>query len=124
MSIVGVASCAHYAWIESSKIMGQNLANAIRNCTETRVHTPVNKRGLVACLAESNYFVMHTHGGPECFVDQRADGSHHTIVNVHDVMAFPKFENFALLSSLRARQVQVATTLQKRLAHALQQTGL
>ena len=47
---IGVASCAHHAWIESSFEMGNYLANAIGEGAKAFVHTPVNASGLMFCL--------------------------------------------------------------------------
>ena len=97
MGVVGIASCSHYAWLVSSKIMGESLANTIENGMECRVHTPVDKRGLIACLKQSNYFIMHTHGAPDRFIDQRADDRQEVITTLSGVKDFPEFPNLKLV---------------------------
>ncbi len=97
MGVVGVASCAHWAWIESSKIMGDNLAGAIGDGVVSRVHTPIDSKGLIACLEQSNYFIIHTHGSPSAFINELADGSQKQIASLNMVKKFPKFPKLKLV---------------------------
>ena len=89
MRKVGIASCAHAAWIESSKTMVDALAQAVKVEAKSYLHVPVDCSGLRAALSESNYFIMHTHGGPKGFFDQRADNRETTIVTIENVKKFP-----------------------------------
>ncbi len=67
-------SCAHAAWIASSRTMGENLAAAIGDGACSNVHVPIDKAGFAACLDEAKYLIIHTHGSPDCLYDQRVDG--------------------------------------------------
>lgn len=97
MRKVGIASCAHAAWIESSKTMVDALANSVSVETKSYLHVPVDQNGLIAALNESNYFIMHTHGGPEAFYDQRADNRQTTIATLANVRNFPEFPKLRLV---------------------------
>ena len=97
MKKVAVASCAHFAWIESSRTMGENLAKAIQYGAESHVHIPVDKNGLIACLSDADYFIMHTHGSAEGFFDQRADNSQKVISSLRTVKTFPSFPKLKLV---------------------------
>lgn len=97
MRKVGIASCAHAAWIESSKTMVDALARSVSVETKSYLHVPVDCSGLVAALNESNYFIMHTHGGPEAFYDQRADNRQTTIATLANVRNFPEFPKLRLV---------------------------
>ena len=71
LSTVGIMSCAHGAWIASSKTMGDTLAAAVGDGAYSNVHTPVDKSGFLACLGEAKYIIIHTHGCPDGLFDQR-----------------------------------------------------
>ncbi len=97
MKKVAVASCAHYAWLESSYAMGRYLAKAVGTEVEMHVHTPIDQNGLIACLSDTEFFIMHTHGSPDGFYDQRADQKQTVIATLQDVAAFPKFPDLRLV---------------------------
>ena len=97
MSKVGIASCSHYAWIASSLTMGKSLAEAIGEGVECRVHTPVDRAGLIAVLEDSDYFIMHTHGSAVGFYDQRASGKSTTIATLSGIKSFPEFPRLRLV---------------------------
>ncbi|MBQ4061220.1 MAG: hypothetical protein IJD46_04250, partial [Bacilli bacterium] len=97
MGSVGVASCSHHAWIDTSRYMGVALAKEISDKVICRVHTPIDKNGLLYILSESNYFIMHTHGSPEAFIDERADGIRKNIVSLKTLKSFPEFPNLKLV---------------------------
>ncbi len=97
MSAVGVISCAHGAWIESSITMGRALAAAIGGGAESRVHTPVDAAGLAACLGEAAYVILHTHGSPEGIYDQRADGRSTTVATLADIGRLPPLPHLRLV---------------------------
>ena len=97
MKIVGIASCSHYAWLESSKIMVENLANEVECGASARVHVPVDSEGLIACMSESDYFIIHTHGTFDSFIDQRANDKQVKIASLSDVENFPSFPNLKLV---------------------------
>ena len=97
MGRIAVLSCSHYAWIESSRAMGENLAYAIGYGTEMHVHTPVDKKGLLACLNVANYAIIHTHGAPDRLIDQREDNSQKLITTVSGVKEFPEFPSLRLI---------------------------
>ena len=97
MSKVGIASCAQFDWVQSSKDMVQNLANAVGNPTEWKVHIPVNSQNLIACLKQCNYYIIHTHGSAESFFDVREDGNTPQIVSVKGLQFFPKFPDLKLV---------------------------
>ena len=96
MGKIAVLSCAHYAWIESSRYMGENLANAIGGA-EYHVHTPVDKNGIIACLSDANYAIIHVHGAPDKLIDQREDNSQKTMVSLGGIKDFPKFSSLRLV---------------------------
>ena len=94
---VVVATCAQWAWNESSRVMGENLANAIGYGAHSHVHIPTNGKGLIACLEQARFFIMHTHGSPEYFTDQREDGSMPNIASLASIKKFPNFPNLKLV---------------------------
>lgn len=97
MSIVSVASCAHHAWIASSITMCKRLADEIGNNSEWRVHTPINAEGLKMALANSDYFIMHTHGTAKGLFDYRADHSGGTIATLEEIQKFPRFPRLKMI---------------------------
>ena len=97
MRKVGIASCAHAAWIEASQTMVNALADAVKAESKSYVHVPVNFKGLIAALSESNYFIMHTHGSDTGFFDQRADGEETVIAKLSNVNNFPQFPKLRLV---------------------------
>ena len=69
---VAVASCADWAWIESSRIMGEAFRDAIGEGAESHVHVPVDRAGLLAVLGDANYVLIHTHGSKkDCNFDTK-----------------------------------------------------
>lgn len=97
MKRVGIASCAHAAWIESSQIMVDALKNAVNGEAKSYLHVPINKEGLVAALSESDYFIMHTHGSETGFFDQRADNSQEVIATLSQIKSFPDLPKLRLV---------------------------
>ena len=96
MGVVGVASCAHHAWIDTSRYMGIALAKEIGDDVVCRVHTPIDKKGLIHCFKDSTYLIMHTHGSPEAFIDQLADDRKRNIISLNTLKKLPKFPNLKL----------------------------
>ena len=97
MGVVGVVSCAHHAWIDTSRYMGTALAKEISDSVESRVHVPVDKKGLIAIMNESNYLIIHTHGAFDAFIDQRCDNTYKKIVSLNTIKSFPSFSNLKLV---------------------------
>ena len=97
MGVVGVVSCAHHAWIDTSRYMGTALAKEISDSVECRVHVPVDKNGLIAIMNESNYLIIHTHGAFDAFIDQRCDNTYKKIVSLNTFKSFPSFSNLKLV---------------------------
>ncbi|MBR4943272.1 MAG: hypothetical protein IKZ28_04495 [Clostridia bacterium] len=97
METVGIASCSHWAWLESSRTMVNALAQAVGFGTVGRVHAPIEREGLIACMQESNHFIIHTHGSANGFFDQRADNRQTIIATLSDVHTFPRFPNLHLI---------------------------
>ena len=97
MSKVGIASCAQYDWVQSSRTMVENLANAVGDRAEWKVHIPVNSQNLITCLKQCNYYIIHMHGSAESFFDVREDGSTPQIVSVKGLQFFPKFPDLKLV---------------------------
>ena len=97
MGRIAVLSCSHYAWIESSRYMGENLAHAIGEGTEMHVHTPVDKKGLIACLEGANYAIIHVHGTPERLIDQRESKEYKLLTTIGGLKDFPEFPNLRLI---------------------------
>lgn len=85
LSTVGVLSCAHGAWISSSRTMGENLARAVGDGAYSNVHVPVDKAGFIACLGEAKYLIIHTHGSPDGLFDQRATGDIKRIISLRGI---------------------------------------
>ena len=96
MPKVAVLSCSHYAWIESSRTMGEKLASVVQYGGESHVHVPIDKKGFIASLNDATYCIIHTHGSAEGFLDQRADNSMHTIVSLRTVKSLPVFPKLRL----------------------------
>lgn len=94
---VAVVSCAEWAWIESSRIMGETLRDAIGEGAESHVHVPVDRAGLLAVLGDANYLIIHTHGSPEGLFDQRADNRQTTIATLSNIKQFPQFQRLLLV---------------------------
>lgn len=122
MSAVGVISCAHGAWIESSFTMGRALAAAIGGGAESRVHAPVDARGLAAALAEAEYVILHTHGSPEGIYDHRADGRDTTIATLADIASMPPLPSLRLIVATACQaaggdpQSNLAAALSRKIA--------
>lgn len=96
MPKVAVLSCANYAWIESSRTMGENLASVIQYGGESHVHVPIDKKGFIASLNEATYCIIHTHGSAEGFFDHRADHNRPAIVSLRTVKSLPVFPKLRL----------------------------
>lgn len=94
---VAVAGCAQWAWIESSRIMGETLRQAIGEGAESHVHVPVDRAGLLSVLENANYLIIHTHGSPEGLFDQREDGRQTTIATLANIRNFPRFRRLLLV---------------------------
>ena len=90
---VGVASCAHWAWLESSKFMVDYWARAIGYGAKGYLHVPVDAKGLEYCLSRSDYFIVHTHGTPNAFFDYRTDHKQAVIATKEEIDRFPRFPN-------------------------------
>ena len=124
MRKVGIASCAHAAWIESSKTMVDALANAVVVEAKSYLHVPVDYRGLLAAFGESNYFIMHTHGGPRGFYDQRADGRETTIATIEKVKKFPEFPKLRLVIITACCAAEGEDNIAKALSTRIAKDGL
>ena len=96
MGRLAVATCAHYACVESAMIKGRLLAEAIGG-VEYHVHIPVNAKGLVACLTGADYAILGAHGRPDRLADQREDMTYPVLVTRDEVKEFPVFSNLRLL---------------------------
>ena len=122
MSRVGIASCAQFDWVQSSRDMVQNLANAVGERAEWKVHIPVDSKNLIACLKQCNYYIIHMHGSAEGFFDVREDGSVPQIVSAKGMQFFPKFPDLKLVVITAcecAKQIDglnIAATLSKHIA--------
>ena len=90
-------SCAHAAWIASSRTMGENLAAAVGDGAYSNVHVPIDKAGFAACLGEAKYLIIHTHGSPEGLFDQRANGETKKIISLRGIEELPEFPNVQLV---------------------------
>ena len=97
MSKIGIASCAQYDWVQSSKDMAVNLANAVGSRAEWKVYIPVNTQGLIASLKQSHYFIIHTHGSAQAFFDTRENDERPQIVSANALRFFPKFPELKLV---------------------------
>ena len=122
LSLVGIMSCAHGAWISSSRTMGDTLARAVGEGAYSTVHVPVDKTGFFACLSEAKYLIIHTHGSPHGLYDQRADGSRKTIMTLSGIEALPDFPGIQLViltacqAGGGAPERNVAAALSKKIA--------
>ena len=119
MKRVAVLSCAHFAWLESSMVMGHDLARAMGE-VESHIHVPVDKEGLAACLADADALVVHTHGSAHGFFDQRADGRQTVIASLEDIAALPPFPSlrFVLITACGAagEEENIAATFSRRIS--------
>ncbi len=90
------------------------------------MHTPVDKRGLIACLKQSNYFIMHTHGAPDRFIDQRADDRQEVIITLSGVKDFPEFPNLKLvvITACSVAGIENEKNIACELSKKLLKTGL
>ena len=121
MMNIAVISCAHYAWLESSREMGVHLAGAIGNGTESHVHVPIDREGLRASLADADFAIVHTHGSREGFFAQRADGKSTVIATLSDVLALPECPKLKLVlitacETARGGDDNIAAALSTRIA--------
>ena len=115
-------SCAHGAWIASSKTMGDTLAAAVGDGAYSNVHTPVDKSGFLACLGEAKYIIIHTHGCPDGLFDQRADGKGPRIISRSGIDTMPDFPGVQLIILTACQSAggdpekNVAASLSKKIA--------
>ena len=122
LSIVGVLSCAHGAWIASSRTMGENLARAVGDGAYSNVHTPVDKAGFIACLGEAKYLIIHTHGSPDALYDQRATGDIKKIISLRGIEEMQDIPTVQLIFMTACATAggdpdkNVASALSKRIA--------
>ena len=96
---IGAASCAHWAWIESTQAMLKNLENAVAGPTQCMLHTPVTGKGFVECLKESNLLIIHTHGSAFALYDQREDGEGPVFLDLDGLKELPRFPELKLVIS-------------------------
>ena len=94
---VAAVSCAEWAWIESSRYMGETLRDAIGGGAESHVHVPVDRAGLLSIMEDANYLVVHVHGSPVGLFDQRADEKRTTIATLANIKNFPHFQRLLLV---------------------------
>ena len=97
MGRIAVATCPEYRCVESGKIKGQLLAEAIGEGVEYHVHVPVTKSGLVACLTGADYAVLSFHGAANGIQDIYEDGSYKTVALIDDIKKFPTFQSLRLV---------------------------
>ena len=124
MGKIAVISCAHWAWINSSRTMGENLAHAIGSGVQSNVHTPINKSGFCACLSEVNYAVIHTHGSPQSFINQLEDGEQKQIISLNQVKVLPTFSNLRIVVITACLAAEGEENIARELSRHIASNGL
>ena len=94
---VGVLSCAHHAWLVSSRRMGDKMARAIDEMAYYDLYVPIDKNGFITSMESAAHIIIHMHGTPEALFDQREGGEIPKMLTIADIEAMPDFKEARLV---------------------------